>query len=245
MTTFRTLGFALAVTLGALQSGGASAAGLQVAPISLTLEAGRGADGLWLSNTGDAPLNAQVRVFHWTQAEGEDRLEASRGLVVSPPMLKLEPGGRQLVRVIRTGAPPGRNEDAFRLLVDEVPDESALKAGLNFLVRHSVPVFVAPAGDGKTATQLSWSLRGDAAGPRLEVANAGSMHAQLASLSFTGRTGGTVAISDGLLGYVLPGSTMHWPLKGEASAFAQGGQMSARINGEPLAPPIDLAAPRP
>lgn len=245
MSTVRTLGFALAATLGALQSGGVRAAGLQVAPISLTLEAGRGADGLWLSNTGDAPLTAQVRVFHWTQAANEDRLDASRGLVVSPPMLKLEPGARQLVRVIRTGAPPAQREDAFRLLVDEVPDEAAQKTGLNFVLRYSIPVFVASAGEAKPAPQLSWSLRGDEPGPALEVANAGSMHAQLASLSFAGRNGEAIAISDGLLGYVLPGSTMRWPLKGEASAFAQGGQLSARINGETLAPPATLAPPRP
>lgn len=244
MSILRTSAFALTAAAAALQSVGACAAGLQVAPISLTLDARRGADGLWLSNTGDAVLNAQVRVFHWTQANGEEQLAASRGLAVSPPMLKLEPGARQLVRVIRTGPAPTEREDAFRLLVDEVPNEAAQANGLNFVLRYSVPVFVAPAGAAPAAPQLEWSLRGGAAAT-LEVANAGSTHAQLASLAFTGADGNVLSINAGLLGYVLPGATMHWPLPGDRATFAHGGRLSARVNGEPLATPVVLAAPRP
>lgn len=244
MSILRTSAFAIAAAVAALQSVGACAAGLQVVPVSLTLDARRGADGLWLSNTGDAVLNAQVRVFHWTQANGEDQLTASRGLAVSPPMLKLEPGARQLVRVIRTGAAPAEREDAFRLLVDEIPDEAAQKEGLNLVLRYSVPVFVAPTAAAQPAPQLDWSLQGGTA-PTLAVANAGSMHAQLASLVFTGVDGSSVAVSDGLLGYVLPGAAMRWPLQGDRAAYAHGGRLSARINGEPLATPVVLAAPRP
>ena len=46
--------------------GGAAASGLQVSPVSLTLPPTQAADGLWLSNTGDNVVNAQVRVFRWT-----------------------------------------------------------------------------------------------------------------------------------------------------------------------------------
>ena len=244
MSIPRISAFALAATMAALQPVGALAAGLQVAPISLTLDARRGADGLWLSNTGDATLNAQVRVFHWTQANGTDELAASRGLAVSPPMLKLEPGARQLVRVIRTGAAPAGHEDAFRLLVDEVPDAASQADGLNFVLRYSIPVFVASGPAVQSPPQLVWSLR-DGAAMALEVANTGSTHAQLASLAFTGGDGASIPISDGLLGYVLPGATMRWPLKADRGAFAHGGRLSARINGEPLVAPIVLDAPRP
>ena len=46
-----------------------AASGLQVSPVSLTLPPTQAADGLWLSNTGDNVVNAQVRVFRWTQVE--------------------------------------------------------------------------------------------------------------------------------------------------------------------------------
>lgn len=43
-------------------SGYAAASGLQVTPITLTLEQSQRAEGIWLSNSGDSPINAQVRV---------------------------------------------------------------------------------------------------------------------------------------------------------------------------------------
>ena len=67
-----------------LTSAMASASGLQVSPVSLTLPATQNAEGLWLSNTGDAVVNAQVRAYRWTQEGGEDKLTPSRGLVISP-----------------------------------------------------------------------------------------------------------------------------------------------------------------
>lgn len=99
----------------------AAASGLQIAPVTLTLLATQNADGIWLSNAGENVLNAQVRVFHWSQSAYGDKLSPSQGLVISPPMLALAPGERQLIRVIRTGPPSAHAEDAYRLSIDELP----------------------------------------------------------------------------------------------------------------------------
>lgn len=107
-----------------LMGGAAFASGLQVSPVTLTLSPTQAADGLWLSNTGDNVVNAQVRVFRWTQEGGEDKLTPSRGLLVSPPMLQLPAEGRQLIRAIRAGAPPsgpGAVQEAYRVIIDELP----------------------------------------------------------------------------------------------------------------------------
>src|SRR5437016_9941579 len=89
-----------------LACGLATASGLQVAPVSLTLQPTQNAEGLWLSNADDNVVHAQVRVYHWTQEGAEDKLTPSRGLLVSPPMLQLAASERQLIRAIRVGAPP-------------------------------------------------------------------------------------------------------------------------------------------
>lgn len=216
----------------------AGATGLQVAPTTLTLAAARSADGLWLSNTGAESLHAQVRVYAWTQEGGEDHLAPSRALAISPPMLQLEPGAKQLVRVIRVDAPPTGNEQAFRLLVDELPLDAPAPAAepkpgaataLKFVLRYSVPIFVAPA------TPIAPDLQAHmvaGAEPTLEVHNAGSEHAQLASLSLVAKDQ-RENLTDGLLGYVLPGQTMHWPLKISPVALARGGTLQAKVNGEP------------
>src|SRR5262245_37680217 len=99
----------------------ANASGLQVAPTSLTLKSTQNAEGLWLSNTGDGPVTAQVRVYRWTQENGEEREEPSRDVLVSPPMIQIAASERQLIRVIRTGPPPATAEEAYRVVIDELP----------------------------------------------------------------------------------------------------------------------------
>ncbi|EJL71742.1 P pilus assembly protein, chaperone PapD [Variovorax sp. CF313] len=211
----------------------ASASGLQVSPVTLTLEATQNADGLWLSNTGDDVVHAQVRVYHWSQESGTEKLTASRELLVSPPMVQLAPSERQLIRVIRTGVPAGTVESSYRVVIDELPVEMKEKKGLQLVLRYSVPIFVAAAAAGAqpTAPQLTWSLRREGAQAVLEVANSGGMHAQLADLDFVDATGRRTSVHAGLMGYVLPGVSMRWPLKTPAEAFAPGGVLETKING--------------
>jgi fimbrial chaperone protein len=218
--------------------GVAGASGLQVAPTGLEIAPTSPADGLWLTNTGTEPLHAQVRVFHWTQADGKDVLTPTRALVASPPMLTLAPGARQLVRVIRLGAPDtGGKEDAFRLLVDELPQSTQQQqTGVRYVLRYSIPVFVEsanPPNAAATAATLHWSLQHGASGLTLLVHNAGSTHAQLSDVTLLPPDGTPIPVTTGLLGYVLPGMTTRWPLKIAASRLPAGTTLKVQINGKP------------
>lgn len=217
-----------------LACGPAAASGLQVSPVSLTLLPAQNADGLWLSNTGDSVVHAQVRVYHWTQENGEDKLIPSRDLLVSPPMLQLAAADRQLIRTIRVGAPPsgpGAVEDAYRVIIDELPVDMQGKKGLQYVLRYSVPIFVEPAGTPAGAPQLQWTLRREGDKAVFDVANSGGTHAQVADLSFTDTAGHLTGLQAGLLGYVLPGTHVRWVLKAPAEAFAAGATWKAMING--------------
>src|SRR5688500_4736362 len=114
----RTTTWTLACVLSLALCATANGASLQVSPTSVTLQAPQNADGLTLTNTGTAPLHAQVRVFRWTQQDNEEKLEPTRDLAISPPMLQLAPGAQQLVRIIRLGSPPMDAETSYRLIVD-------------------------------------------------------------------------------------------------------------------------------
>jgi len=219
-------------------AGKVGASGLQVAPIGLELTPSSSAQGLWLTNTGDRELRAQVRVFHWTQASGKDDLAASQGLVASPPMLELAPGARQLVRIIRTGgASSGGNEDAFRVLVDELPQAAqAQSSGLQYVLRYSIPVFVAgaPASDADVAAALQWSIEREGNGAALVVRNPGTRHAQISDFELHGGSGDALESATGLYGYVLPGMTMRWPLKATPDRLGGPLAIKAKINGKAI-----------
>lgn len=221
----------------------AFASGLQVSPVSLTLKATQQADGLWLSNTGDDVVHAQVRVYRWTQGNDADKLEPTRDLLASPPMIELKAGDKQLIRAIRLGAPPtGNAEQAYRLIVDELPIEKPGQKGLQYVLRYSMPVFVEPAGATAIAPQLTWALQREGDKTLLVVTNSGGAHAQIADVTYTDATGKRFEVAKGLLGYALPGAHMRWDVKIPAAAFSTGGHWDAMINGQ-TNQPFTPAAP--
>jgi fimbrial chaperone protein len=225
----------------------ACASGLQVSPLSVTLTPGHGADGITLRNVGTDVVHAQVRVYHWTQQDGAEQLMPSSGLVISPPMLQLNPGEQQLIRVIRAGAPPSGAaavEDAYRVSIDELPVQASGARTLQFVIKQVLPVFVAPAGGAATAPKLQWSLQSDAGQSVLQAVNTGNAHAQLADISFVSSAGHRVEVSGGLAGYVLPGAVRRWTLK-QPPDLAGGGTFEARINGAAATQILSVAARTP
>lgn len=206
----------------------ALASGLQISPTTLQLAASQNADGIWLSNVGDTVISAQARVFLWTQQDEDDRLAPSTGLVVSPPMLQIPPGGKQFVRVIRSGPPPAA-ETAYRVVVDELPVEAPpsegtpqvaapaaqgkKQMGLSFVMRYSLPVFLnGTSATAPAAPELAWSVRKSATQWRLQVRNTGSTRARIADVQAVLADGSRTMLHGGLLGYALAGQTMHWNL---------------------------------
>ena len=232
-----------------LSGGTAIASGLQVAPISLNLQARENASGLTLSNTGDNEVYAQVRVYHWSQNENGDQLTTSRGLLVSPPMIRLQPGEKQLIRIIRASAPPsgvGAVEDSYRLSIDEIPIQSTEeKIGLQFTLSYSLPVFIQPVGIQQTAPKLQWNytVQPDGNYVAMRVINSGNGRAQLAKLSIDDASGNTIEINSGLLGYVLPGATMQWMLKVPPNELKNSSRIKVMINGTDTIQNVTLDSP--
>lgn len=198
------------------------AGSLQVAPILLEFDNTQNAQTLWLTNSGSAPLRAQVRVQQWTQAAAQDVLQPSDLLLASPPIVEIGPGQQQLIRLVRTQPLPGEQETAFRLLVDELPyDPEAIAPGLQFLLRYSIPVFVLPAGaipllsrNGRPASsaarQLSGQWRRDHDNVQLALHNHGGQRVRISQLAWVSDAGQRTALIPGLLGYVLAGNQMQW-----------------------------------
>jgi fimbrial chaperone protein len=231
-------GLALACLLAAATH--ASASGLQIAPTTLELAPSGPAQALWLTNTGDRALRAQVRTFHWSQAGGRDDLTPTQELVASPPMLAIPPGGRQLVRVIRTGPPASAGEQAYRLLIDELPQGSGDATGVQYVLRYSVPVFVGASG---TKPSLEWSGTVARDSVTLDIRNSGPAHAQISAVSLVPGDGVPLDLVPGLLGYVLPGATMHWTLSLPAGTNTANAHVKATINGEPTDQTLSPGAP--
>lgn len=223
-----------------LLMGSATAASLQVAPTSLQLTPRQNADALWLTNSGTTPVQVQVRVFEWRQDTGQDQLLPTTALQVSPPMQSLAAGQQQLIRVVRSDPTAPTTQRAYRVVVDELPSVDPRRTGMQFVLRYSMPVFIQPAGEQPLKHTLQARVAQlDDGRPALEVHNSGNSYAQLADIG-VGTAERPQIIHPGLIGYVLGGQTMRWPLEVPAARLA-GATFSAKINGESAQTPLPVA----
>lgn len=188
----------------------AGAEGLRVAPVSLDIVAPAAAAALSVQNLGRRPTTVQARVFRWVQRNGVERLEATGDVVVSPPITRVPPGGQLTIRVIRTSKAAARAEEAYRILVDEVPDRAQAQVGtVAFVARLRIPVFFLPAAT--EPPRVNWRLVRNGGVLLLEGRNTGGSRLRLAEVTLGG--GGQVLYRNpGLMGYVLAGGTMRWPV---------------------------------
>jgi fimbrial chaperone protein len=187
----------------------AGAASLQVSPVGLEIRAPGATSTVTLRNEGPAPINAQARVFRWTQVDGKERLEPTNAVVASPPIASLASRVNYTIRVVRTSREPIGKEEAYRLLLDELPNERLRKAGtVQLLLRHSVPVFFVPKE--ASAPKLKWSVQTQRGRVVLTVKNEGGRRVKIAKLRVKDASGKTLSFGEGLVGYALAGATMTW-----------------------------------
>jgi fimbrial chaperone protein len=209
----------------ALMPAAHAANSLMIWPIDPAINPDEKASELWLENRGNATTMMQVRIFSWQQVGGQEQYQTQQQVVASPPMVRLEPGQKQLVRLIKQGPPEAGREMSYRVVLDEIPTprtHGENQAGLTFQMRYSVPLFVYGSGvtSDSAKPQLSWQ-QVDSGGKRwLELTNRGNGHARLSNVTIGGRR-----LGNGLFGYVLANSSNRWPLTSSVS-----GELSAEVN---------------
>ncbi|WP_288375464.1 molecular chaperone [uncultured Pseudomonas sp.] len=223
-------------------------------PIDPVLEADQKAGALWLENRGSAPASLQVRVFAWRQGDYQEQFQAQREIIGSPPVANIPPGQKQLIRLTRTGSSPVGQEQAYRIIIDEIPSPTPAdasterpKAAIRLQMRYSVPLFVygeglwgKPDPEGKRSAEgvgkplLSWRAVTVQGKPYIELRNTGPVHARLTDVVLQ-QGGQQKPLVEGLLGYVLPGASMRWPAPTELGASSV---LKGRVNGQEVAQAI-------
>ena len=199
-------------------------------PIQQVIESDRNGSALWIENRGQREAFIQVRVFAWDQSAFRDSYSPQQQVIASPQVAKVPPGQRQLIRLMRLSPIANGQEQAFRVVVDDIPPAqgNASKSdtvGLTFQMRYSLPLFLDGPGiwtkpdprrsrTTSAATPiLDWRIVNEGEQRYLLVRNRGPVHARLSQVRWQVSEGVNKTLAEGLLGYVLPGREMRWPLK--------------------------------
>jgi fimbrial chaperone protein len=197
----------LAALLNLAPSRAMSAGTIEIAPTTLDLKPGK-AGLFYVTNSGVHPVVLQLQPMDWTQTNNsESVLVPSNTLIASPPLLRIAPGERQIVRLLAdTGAQ--KREADYRLLVSELPDPRGASGAVRVLLQFSIPVF---AASGSKPVDAQWSASERDGKLALVLANNGDAAFKITALSVAHDGGPPAPVPCGLV-YVLPGARHVWTL---------------------------------
>lgn len=172
---------------------------------------------LGLNNEAQRPSLVQLWIDDGDQDTPPE--EAKAPFVVTPPLLRMDAGARQAVRIRFTGpAQPGDRESLYWVNVLEIPPSSAEEDRLDLAFRSRIKLFYRPAGlPGEADSahrQLRWSLQQRAGGLAVQVDNPTPWHVSFAAISLT--VDGKVSADTGS-GMVAPRAAQAFPLDGLAT----------------------------
>ncbi|OMP91384.1 fimbrial biogenesis chaperone [Raoultella terrigena] len=234
-----------------------AASSVLVWPIYQTISDSEKGSELWLENRGTAAVNLQLRVFAWDQKDSSDVYADQSEVVASPPFTTVQPGQRQLVRLMRIAPVSAGREKSYRIVIDEVPSSQPAvqtdksSAGLKMRMRYVLPLFTYGQGLAPLKLEspvepvratLSWTLSSQQGRRALCIKNAGNQHARLSNVYWAKAAGkAEVTQAEGLLGYVLAQRSVCFPLTGKA-AVSPGLRLFARLTDNSQA--VEISASR-
>ncbi|WP_238344278.1 molecular chaperone [Ramlibacter lithotrophicus] len=225
-----TVGLAAAAVVLPLAPVAASAAAFSVSPVRIYMHARERATAITVVNESDTELVMEAELFQWAQKpDGTDELVPTDDLILAPPLLKMAPKSRQVLRLANLKPVPPGEQLTYRMIVREVPEAAQAAEGVQVQVTlaFSLPVFITPAGakqrlfcDAKPA---------DAETIVASCENQGGAYAQPVNFSFRGPSGDVLLSQDVIGGYILPKIRRDFQLKRPAAGPALRGPMRLAV----------------
>ncbi|MEP7155538.1 MAG: fimbria/pilus periplasmic chaperone [Betaproteobacteria bacterium] len=207
---------ALGVAVISCFSGMATAGVFSVTPVRIHMLPKDRAVAVTITNDGDAPVALQADLFVWSQkADGTDELTLTEDLILAPPIIKLAPKAKQVVRLALLKPADASKQLTYRMIMREIPEAVAQKSGIQLPIALalSMPVFITPP---PAIRSIACTAARDAAqGVQVSCANSGSAYAQVREIQLK-RGEKTEARFEGGV-YVLPGAQKSMSLKPETA----------------------------
>jgi fimbrial chaperone protein len=181
--SYKTKGYLLSVltlVLSLLGGGLVQAGTFSVTPVRIFLQPRDRATAITFTNDGSTEVVLQADLYEWLQKpNGDDDLKLAEDVIISPPIIKLAPGAKQVVRLARLSMEPKESQQTYRLIAREIPEIAAAKQGISVQIALalSMPVFITPK-DAKP--NISCSSASVASGSiAFTCKNNGNAHAQV------------------------------------------------------------------
>jgi fimbrial chaperone protein len=196
------------------------AGNFMVNPVRIFVAARDRATAITVTNAADEPLLMQADIYQWTQNDkGEDVLTLTEDLVMSPPVVKLGPKSKQVVRLALLKPRPAGEQLTYRIIVRELVEakiSTQEKPEVPIAIAFSMPIFITPNGlkpkVGCTITRPN---------ALVTCENSGKAYTHVREFELKNAAGEKIAaLEQG--GYLLAGSKRSFDLKPVAATVPAG-----------------------
>lgn len=181
------------------------AGSFSVSPVRIYMQARERATAITVVNEGDTELVMQAELFQWKQKpDGTDELTPTDDLVLAPPILKLAPRARQVVRLANLRPVLPGEQQTYRLIMREVPEARPSQPGVQVQIAlaFSLPVFITPSN---ARQRLACSAKLANSGSVMATCeNTGQAYAQPVNFALSNVAGEVLITKDISGGYILP-----------------------------------------
>ncbi|AYQ27314.1 MULTISPECIES: molecular chaperone [unclassified Polaromonas] len=205
----------------------AEAGVFSVTPVRIFMQPRDRAVAITLTNEGDTEVALQADINVWTQKpDGSDDLVLTEDLILSPPIIKLAPKARQVVRLALLKPADASRQLTYRMIVREVPEATAASdktIDVPIALALSLPVFITPPVAKREVSCTA--ARGAAQALVATCANTGTAYAQIREVTFKRGEQQLARLEGGT--YILPGASR--PLSANSTQAVPPGPMQVTV----------------
>lgn len=133
----------------------------------------------------------QITVLSWRLEDGIDHYEITQDFIASPPLFTLASAATQIVRIGFRNPVRMQVEQAYRLVLAEVPrpsDNENERGSVAFSMQYSIPVFVA-SNAREARRNLVWEMRPEGDTMILRAENPSQSRVVLTSVGLSSQPG--------------------------------------------------------
>ncbi len=183
-----------------------------------------------ITNEGDSEVVLQADLNAWSQKpDGTDEQVPTEDLILSPPIIKLAPNARQVVRLALLKPADASRQLIYRMIMREVPEALAARdktIQVPISLALSMPVFITPPPAKRDVS--CQASRGTPPALNVSCTNSGTAYAQVREIVLKRGAQALGKFEGGT--YILPGARQIMSVKGEQPITAGAAQLSVSFD---------------
>lgn len=218
-------------------------ASLQVSPIRLEIQPEQKSTSLEIINYSEKPLSLHLSAVTWKKPFGKDVLEPTKDVIVSPPIVTLEPQEKQIIRIAVRVPPDAKRGRSYRLIIKEFESKISLPSYvINTLLEIRVPVMVAPLAP--SVPKILWTIS-KLNNKKLKVSlkNAGESYISLHGISLRCTNAEKPFVEDQASYYILPNQKQDYEFESPDSFKGSTVEITADTSQGPISEVVSILQP--